>query len=54
VSLLAVDPNKLFRTSLKGIATCPREIFNSKAINNSKASIENKIVFLVWNIILRF
>ena len=35
VSLLAVEPNKLLITSLNGIATCPKEIFNNKAINNS-------------------
>ena len=50
VSLLAVAPNKLLITSLNGMATCPKEIFINKAISNSKVSIENRIVFRVWNI----
>ena len=50
VSLLELNPNKLFTTSFIGIATCPKEIFNSNVTSKSKVKIEKRIEFRVWNI----
>lgn len=45
VSLLAVEPNKLLKTSFRGMATCPKEMFNKKANSNSNDNIEKRNVF---------
>ena len=50
VSLLAVEPNKLLKTSFKGMATCPKEMFNKNVNSNSNDNIEKRKVFRVLNI----
>ena len=54
VSLLADEPNKLLKTSLIGIATCPNEIFNTKDTNNSNVSKVKRKVDRVRNITVIF
>ena len=45
VSLLADEPKRLLTTSLKGMATCPKLMFNSKAKSKSKVSDIKSIEF---------
>ena len=45
VSLLAIAPDKLLKTSFTGILTCPKEIFNTNVNTNNKVNEKNRIVF---------